>query len=98
MLRRASTTLFCALALLVPAYGQDVFVPRELKAIPVHPPKPKEPVRKAEPAGDVDLKPVKESAASETAKPKTAKAEAAPAKTEKAAPKEKPAPASDEAT
>ena len=42
MLRRASTALFCALALVTPAFGQEIFVPRELKAIPVHPAKPKE--------------------------------------------------------
>jgi murein DD-endopeptidase MepM/ murein hydrolase activator NlpD len=90
MLRRASTALFCVFALLAPAYGQEIFVPRELKAIPVHPPKPKEVVRRAEPVTDADSKPVKESAPSnEAAKPKTPKAETAPVKTEKAAPKEK---------
>ena len=48
-----------------------IFCPEELKAIPVHPPKPKEVVRRAEPATDTDLKPVKESApSSEAVKPK----------------------------
>jgi murein DD-endopeptidase MepM/ murein hydrolase activator NlpD len=93
MLRRASTTLFCVLALVAPAYGQDVFVPRELKAVPVHPPKAKEVVRRAEPVTDADLKPVKESASSgEGVKTKAPKTETATVKTEKAAPKEKSAP------
>src|SRR5438067_1712198 len=96
MLRRASTALFCALALVTPAYGQEIFVPRELKAIPVHPPKPKEVVRRAEPVTDADLKPVKESASSnESAKPKAPKSDTGTVKTAKAAPtkekSEKPA-------
>jgi murein DD-endopeptidase MepM/ murein hydrolase activator NlpD len=99
MLRRASTTLFCVLALIAPAYSQDVFVPRELKAVPVHPAKPKEVVRRAEPVTDADLKPVKESAPStEVAKAKTAKTDTAAVKTEKAAPKEKLPVVTDEAT
>lgn len=90
MLRRASTALFCALALVAPAFGQDVFVPRELKAIPVHPPKPKEVVRRAEPVTEADLKPAKEAAPSnESTKPKPPKTETATVKTEKTAPKEK---------
>jgi murein DD-endopeptidase MepM/ murein hydrolase activator NlpD len=89
MLRRASTALFCALALIVPAYGQEIFVPRELKAIAVHPPK-KEVVRRAEPVTDEDVKPVKESApSSEAAKPKAPKTDTVTVKTEKTAPKEK---------
>jgi murein DD-endopeptidase MepM/ murein hydrolase activator NlpD len=66
MLRRALPSLFCALALAAPAYSQDVFVPRELKAQLAHPPKeqkpeakpekpaekPKEIVRRAEPVTD----------------------------------------------
>src|SRR5256886_17706119 len=103
MLRRASTALFCALALVAPAFGQEIFVPRQLKAIPVHPPKPKEVVRRAEPVTDADVKPVKESASSnESAKPKapksdtgtvrTARAETPNEKSEKSAtPKEKSA-------
>jgi murein DD-endopeptidase MepM/ murein hydrolase activator NlpD len=99
MLRRASTTLFCVLALVAPANSQDVFVPRELKAVPVHPAKPKEVVRRAEPVTDVDLKPVKESAPStEVAKAKTAKTDTAAVKTEKTAPKEKSPAVTDEAT
>ncbi|MEY2509819.1 MAG: hypothetical protein QOE26_582 [Verrucomicrobiota bacterium] len=90
MLRRASTALFCAFALVAPAYGQEIFVPRELKAIPVHPPKPKEVVRRAEPVTDADSKPAKESVPSnETAKPKAPKPDTATVKTEKTAPKEK---------
>jgi murein DD-endopeptidase MepM/ murein hydrolase activator NlpD len=99
MLRRALTALFCAFALVAPAYGQEIFVPRELKAIPVHPPKPKEVVRRAEPATDADSKPVKESApSSEAAKPKGPKTETAPVKTEKTAPKEKSPVVSDDAS
>ncbi len=79
MLRRALTTLFCSFALVSPAFSQDVFVPRELKAQAVHPPKPKEVVRRAQPVTDADLK----------ALPKTG---TAAAKTEKTAPKEKSAP------
>jgi murein DD-endopeptidase MepM/ murein hydrolase activator NlpD len=87
MLRRASTALFCALALVIPAYGQEIFVPRELKAVPVHPVKPKEVVRRAEPVTDADSKPAKESATtSEPAKPKTAKTETATPKAEKKSP------------
>jgi murein DD-endopeptidase MepM/ murein hydrolase activator NlpD len=87
MLRRASTALFCALALVVPAYGQEIFVPRELKAVPVHPVKSKEVVRRAEPVADADSKPAKESATtSEPAKPKTAKTETATPKNEKKSP------------
>ena len=99
MLRRASTALFCVLALATSAFGQDVFVPRELKALPVHPPKPKEVVRRAEPVTEADLKPAKDTASSaESTKPKPAKPETAAIKTEKTAPKEKAPAASDEAT
>lgn len=98
MLRRASTALFCVLALVTPAFGQDVFVPRELKAIPVHPAKPKEVVRRAEPVTEANLKPAKETAASaESTKPKPAKTENAAVKTEKTAPKEKAPAATEEA-
>jgi murein DD-endopeptidase MepM/ murein hydrolase activator NlpD len=99
MLRIASSTLFCVLALVGRAYSQDVFVPRELKAVPVHPAKPKEVVRRAEPVTDADLKPVKESAPSSVAtKTKAPNAETATPKIEKAAPKEKSPPVTDEAT
>ena len=87
MLRRASTALFCALTLVVPAYGQEIFVPRELKAVPVHPVKSKEIVRRAELVTDAESKPAKESAStSEPAKSKTAKTETVPPKTEKKSP------------
>ena len=103
MLRRALTTLFCSLALVAPAFSQDVFVPRELKAVPVHPLKPKEVVRRAEPVTDADLK--APPPGTESVKSKAQKTEPAPAKTEKvakadaskeksdkpSAPKEKPA-------
>jgi murein DD-endopeptidase MepM/ murein hydrolase activator NlpD len=99
MLRRASTVLFCAFALVAPAYGQEIFVPRELKAIPVHSAKPKEAVRRAEPVTDTDSKPPKESASgNETAKPKAPKTDAAPVKTEKTAPKEKSPAVTDDAS
>ncbi len=48
MLRRALPSLFCAFALAAPAYSQDVFVPRELKAQPVHPLKEQKPEAKPE--------------------------------------------------
>lgn len=99
MLRRASTALFCAFALIVPAYGQDVFVPRELKAVAVHPAKPKEVVRRAEPVTDADSKPAKESAPSnETAKPKAPKPDTVTVKTEKTALKEKSPAVTDDAS
>ncbi|HSP46072.1 MAG TPA: peptidoglycan DD-metalloendopeptidase family protein [Chthoniobacterales bacterium] len=83
MLRKASTTLVCVIALVAPAYCQDVFVPRELKAVPLHPAKPKEVVRRAEPVTDADLNAIKEPA------PKVPKAETSKVKTEKPAPKQK---------
>ena len=112
MLRRALPSLFCAFALAAPAYSQDVFIPRELKAQAVHPPrehkpevkpdKPKEIVRRAEPVTDADFKASKESAPTVDAatKPKSPKTETAvAAKTEKpAAPKEKVAAAKDDLT
>jgi murein DD-endopeptidase MepM/ murein hydrolase activator NlpD len=94
MLRRALITLFCSLALVALAFSQDVFVPRELKAVPVHPLKPKEVVRRAEPVTDADLKalPKESGPSTESAKSKASKTEPAAAKTDKpAAPKEKPA-------
>ena len=69
MLRRALPSLFCAFALVAPAFSQDVFIPRELKAQAVHPPKerkpetkpekPKEVIRRAEPVTDTDLTTIK---------------------------------------
>jgi murein DD-endopeptidase MepM/ murein hydrolase activator NlpD len=93
MLRRALPSLFCAFALAAAAYGQDVFVPRELKAVAVHPPKTKEIVRRSEPAADAEAKsPAKElTAKTDAPKPKAPKTETAPAKTEKAIAKEKSA-------
>jgi murein DD-endopeptidase MepM/ murein hydrolase activator NlpD len=94
MLRRALPSLFCAFALIAPAYSQDVFVPRELKAQPVHPQKehkpeakaekPKEVVRRAEPVTDADLTTIKVEKATT---PKDLPATKTVAKT--AAPKEK---------
>src|SRR6478752_9567634 len=92
MLRRALTSLICALALVAPAYGQDVFVPREMKATPAHPPKehnadakpskPKEVVRRAETANDIEVKPAPKEQAGDTAKVKAPKTEKAPAPAE----------------
>lgn len=104
MLRRALPSLFCAFALVAPAYSQDVFVPRQLKAIPVHPPKenaevkppkPKEIVRRAEPVTDADLKAATKetSSTAETAKAKIPKPEPVVARTEK---KEKSVPVKEE--
>lgn len=101
MLRRALPCLFCALALVGPIYGQEIFVPRELKAIPVNPPKTKEVAKKAEPATPTDVKaPAKDVAAkTDTTKPKTPKTETAPVKTDKTVAKEKaPAPAKEQKT
>ncbi|HEY2140143.1 MAG TPA: peptidoglycan DD-metalloendopeptidase family protein [Chthoniobacterales bacterium] len=99
MLRRASTSLFCALALIAPAYGQEIFVPRELKATPVHPVKPKEVVRRAEPVTDAASKPAKEpaSAAETTRKTNPQPETATVVKSEKTSPKEKAAGVSDQA-
>jgi murein DD-endopeptidase MepM/ murein hydrolase activator NlpD len=104
MLRRALTSLICALALTAPAYGQDVFVPRELKATPAHPPKEKADDKPAKPKEEVKPAPKVETAniakakalktekapvpSEETAK-KIAKAEPAKEKAEKAPAKEK---------
>src|SRR5881296_1509275 len=95
MLRRALPSLFCAFALAAPAYSQDVFVPRELKAQPVHPlkeskaepkpEKPKEIARRAEAATEANSKPAKD----EPATKKVAKAETATEKPDKAPAKEK---------
>ena len=108
MLRRALPSLFCAFALAAPAYSQDVFVPRELKAQAVHPPKeskaeakpekPKEIVRKAEAVTAPASKPatdeerVKKVAKVETPTEKTVKA---PAKEKSVASKAAAAPADD---
>jgi len=69
MLRRALPSLFCAFALAAPAYSQDVFVPRELKAQAVHQPKEKkaeakpektkEVTRRAEPVTDNEIPTIK---------------------------------------
>ena len=101
MLRRALPILFCAFALVSPMYGQEIFVPRELKAIPVQQPKAKEVVKRAEPSSQVEVKaPAKETVAStEAVKPKTPKIEtapAAPAKTEKVVAKDKSVPAKEQ--
>jgi murein DD-endopeptidase MepM/ murein hydrolase activator NlpD len=94
MLRRALPSLFCAFALVAPTYSQEIFVPRELKAIPVHPAKTKEVVAQPETKA-----PAKDTAANtESSKPKVAKTEVAPPKPEKAIAKEKSAPAKDQKT
>lgn len=95
MFRRALPSLFCALVLAAPAYSQDVFVPRELKALPAHPPKehkpdpkpetPKETVRRAEPVAAA----VSKSVTNEATNKKIAKTETAGDKSEKALAKDK---------
>src|SRR3954469_20225221 len=61
MSRKVLSSLFFTLALVGPLSAQDVFVPRELKAEAAHSPgkevaKPKEGVRRAEPATQVESK------------------------------------------
>jgi murein DD-endopeptidase MepM/ murein hydrolase activator NlpD len=87
MLRRALPSLFCALALTAPAYSQDVFVPRELKAQAVHsakepkpeakPEKSREVVRRAEVVTQNDARPKAETAAAKTEKPTVTKEKSA---------------------
>ncbi|MFN2623366.1 MAG: peptidoglycan DD-metalloendopeptidase family protein [Chthoniobacterales bacterium] len=91
MLRRALPSLFCVLALTAPAYSQDVFVPRELKAQAVHPTKEhkpeakpeksKEVVRRAEAMTQDDAKPKTETAAAKTDRPVSTKEKSAAPKT-----------------
>lgn len=94
MSRKLTIALLCWLVLIGRSYGQDVFVPRELKAIAVKKEAPEPVVKRAEP---VSPPVVKERSAKEpsstaaTAKTQTPKIEAATAKTEKASVKEKPA-------
>ncbi len=92
MLRRALPSLFCAFALVAPAYSQDVFVPRELKAVAVHPQKTKETVKRAEPAADAEAKAPAKVETAKTEISKAPKTEPAPAKTDKAVAKEKATP------
>ena len=84
MWRTIPTLFFCWLFLLAPARGQDVFVPRELKAIPVHPvkkdpvaakPVAKDQARPAEPSTAKALSPAEKPAIAQTAKPLPAKAD-----------------------
>jgi murein DD-endopeptidase MepM/ murein hydrolase activator NlpD len=60
MLRRALLSLCCAFALTAPVYGQDVFVPRELKAQPVHPLKEHKPEKPADMVRKAETAPAKE--------------------------------------
>jgi murein DD-endopeptidase MepM/ murein hydrolase activator NlpD len=80
MLRRALTSLICALALTAPAYGQDVFVPRELKATPAHPPKEHADAKAPKPKEEAN--PAAKEETAETAKTKAPKTEKAPAASE----------------
>src|SRR5690349_16701744 len=90
MLRRALPSLICALALTAPAYSQDVFVPRELKAQAVHPAKEHKAEAKPEKPREVVKK--AEAVTPDEAKPKAPKTETAVAKTDRpAATKEKSA-------
>jgi len=92
MLRRALPSLFCAFALVAPAYSQDVFVPRELKAVAVHPPKTKETLKRSEPAADAEAKAPAKVETAKTDISKAPKTDTAPAKTDKAVAKEKSTP------
>jgi murein DD-endopeptidase MepM/ murein hydrolase activator NlpD len=94
MLRRALPSLFCAFALAAPAHSQDVFVPRELKAQPVHPlkeqkpeaksekpaEKPKEIVRRAEPVTANNVPTIKVEKATVANPPKDKKEKIVPPK------------------
>lgn len=88
MLCKALSSLVLALAFVAPSYAQDVFVPRELKAQPVHPVaakepvKPKETVRRAEAVTEADAKPA---ANPEVAKARTPKTDSPAVKAEKVA-------------
>src|SRR5205814_9532246 len=88
----------CALALTAPAFSQDVFVARELKAQAVHPTKEHKPEPKPEKAKEVVRR--AEVVTLDDAKPKTPKTEIAAAKRDKPATKDKSAtpktPAADE--
>src|SRR4051812_39447639 len=79
MLRRALTSLICALAIVGSAYGQDVFVPRELKATPAHPPKEHTAeVKPSKPKEAADVKPAAKEQTADTTKAKSPKSEKAP--------------------
>jgi len=99
MLRTALASLFCSLVLIGQSFAQEIFVPRQLKAVAVNPPASKEPVaeakapkttppkevvRRAEPVTEADLKVAE--------KPAATTAEATKAKS----PKTDPAPAKTE--
>src|SRR5207302_1524653 len=80
MWRTLPTALFCCLVFIGNSRAQDVFVPRELKAIPVKPSAAKEEPAKAEPASHSKEASAKES----SAKTKVVKAEPVKAESEKA--------------
>lgn len=90
MSRKLTITLFCWIVLGTQAYSQDVFVPRELKAVAVKKEAPEPVVKRAEPVTPsvVKERSVKEPATAKTQPPKT---ESPTAKAEKAPVKEKPA-------
>src|SRR5688572_21987338 len=107
MSRTALASLFCTLLLAAQSHGQEIFVPRQLKAVAVNPPASKEPaaetkapkttpskevVRRAEPVSDADLK-----AAEKTAAPSTETAKAKIPKTDAQLPKTEKAPSKDKA-
>jgi murein DD-endopeptidase MepM/ murein hydrolase activator NlpD len=90
MSRRISIALFFWLAFLEQSFGQDVFVPRELKAVAVKSPAVKEPrVLKAEPV--IEPAPKVASTAVKTAPPKQQPTSATTAKSQAAKPKDEPA-------
>jgi murein DD-endopeptidase MepM/ murein hydrolase activator NlpD len=94
MSRKLTIALLCWLVLIGQSYSQDVFVPRELKAVAVKKEVPEPAVKRAEPVTPsvVKERPVKEPTSSvATAKTPTPKTESSTAKAEKAPVKEKPA-------
>jgi murein DD-endopeptidase MepM/ murein hydrolase activator NlpD len=94
MSRKLTIALLCWLVLIGQSYSQDVFVPRELKAVAVKKEVPEPAVKRAEPVTPsvVKQRSVKEPSSSvATAKTPTPKTESSTAKAEKAPVKEKPA-------
>jgi murein DD-endopeptidase MepM/ murein hydrolase activator NlpD len=94
MSRKLTIALLCWFVLIGQSYSQDVFVPRELKAVAVKKEAPEPVVKRAEPVNPpmVKERPAKEpSSTAVTAKTQTLRTESATAKTEKALVKEKPA-------
>ena len=94
MSRKLTIALLCWFVLVGQSYSQDVFVPRELKAVAVKKEAPEPVVKRAEPVTPsvVKERPVKgPPSTTATAKTQTSKTESSTAKAEKVPVKEKPA-------